>query len=437
VRKFIAMLAIATLFSLLAITLQGCGGGGDGGGGSSSPSERPVKTTLNWSARSKVIYAPGSAQSVKFTLLSHQDNSAVGAVIFNRKPEPAEYAETVTSSNTIRFTDNSFLAKVDFYTDKDARGAVVATAQQNVSLASDGTLLGTNGQSASFTVNKRVAFLEIPAGQTIPVGDTTNLRFLARASDYTTIALSDGSVFFKLVSGATALSLEPNGLATGKATGAATIQASADGIESENAQVNVNLGVATVEVPAGQSVGVGENKTLTVIAKKANGGVVDIPAGGVSVVATEGKEHVTLSSNGAISGLGIGTTKVTATVSGVTSAVSDVTITIGPEIKSSTGLKYREMKLTNGTPAANGKTATVKYRGTLTDGTEFDAGTFDFKLGAGQVVKGFDEGVVSMKVGGQRLLTIPPDLAYGENPPTDKIPVNATLVFDVTLIAIK
>jgi FKBP-type peptidyl-prolyl cis-trans isomerase FkpA len=96
-----------------------------------------------------------------------------------------------------------------------------------------------------------------------------------------------------------------------------------------------------------------------------------------------------------------------------------------------------------GTTAVAGGRATVAYTGWLYDtskpagkGTQFDSGSFAFTIGSGQVVKGFDQGVVGMKVGGQRRLIIPPDLAYGSNPPSSAIPANATLVFDITLSSI-
>jgi FKBP-type peptidyl-prolyl cis-trans isomerase FkpA len=97
-----------------------------------------------------------------------------------------------------------------------------------------------------------------------------------------------------------------------------------------------------------------------------------------------------------------------------------------------------------GATAANNLRATVNYTGWLYDtgkpfgkGTQFDSGTFSFTIGVGQVVKGFDQGIVGMQVGGQRRLIIPPDLAYGSTPPSSNIPANATLVFDITLTSLQ
>jgi FKBP-type peptidyl-prolyl cis-trans isomerase FkpA len=108
---------------------------------------------------------------------------------------------------------------------------------------------------------------------------------------------------------------------------------------------------------------------------------------------------------------------------------------------------YSQIDLVVGTGATanTGNTATVTYTGYLYDssktggkGTAFQTGSFAFVVGAGNVVKGFDQGVVGMKVGGQRRLTIPPELAYGSNPPAGSaIPVNATLVFEITLTSVQ
>lgn len=96
-----------------------------------------------------------------------------------------------------------------------------------------------------------------------------------------------------------------------------------------------------------------------------------------------------------------------------------------------------------GTTAQAGDTVTVNYVGTLTDGTQFDASAnhgnqgFTFKLGAGQVIPGWDQGIAGMKVGGKRKLVIPPSLAYGNQAIGNIIPANSTLVFEVELLNVQ
>ncbi len=106
------------------------------------------------------------------------------------------------------------------------------------------------------------------------------------------------------------------------------------------------------------------------------------------------------------------------------------------------GLKYVELKEGTGATPKTGQKVVVHYTGTLEDGTKFDSSRdrgqpFDFKIGVGQVIKGWDEGVGTMKVGGQRQLIIPPELGYGSRGAGGVIPPNATLLFDVELLDVK
>ena len=105
-------------------------------------------------------------------------------------------------------------------------------------------------------------------------------------------------------------------------------------------------------------------------------------------------------------------------------------------------LQIQELAPGNGAEAKTGNTVTVHYTGTLTNGTKFDSSHdrgkgFTFKLGAGNVIKGWDQGVPGMKIGGKRKLTIPYDLAYGEAGHPPDIPAKAALKFDVELIAVE
>jgi FKBP-type peptidyl-prolyl cis-trans isomerase FkpA len=106
------------------------------------------------------------------------------------------------------------------------------------------------------------------------------------------------------------------------------------------------------------------------------------------------------------------------------------------------GLKYTEDQVGTGTEATKGKTVSVHYTGWLLDGTKFDSSRdrnqpFSFALGQGRVIKGWDEGVAGMKVGGKRTLVIPPDLGYGASGAGGVIPPNATLKFEVELLEVK
>jgi FKBP-type peptidyl-prolyl cis-trans isomerase len=112
------------------------------------------------------------------------------------------------------------------------------------------------------------------------------------------------------------------------------------------------------------------------------------------------------------------------------------------EITTSSGLKYIDEVEGTGESPKTGYKVTVHYTGTLEDGTKFDSSRdrnqpFTFKIGMGQVIKGWDEGVMTMKVGGKRKLIIPPHLAYGSTGIGDKIPPNSTLVFEIELLEIR
>ena len=104
-------------------------------------------------------------------------------------------------------------------------------------------------------------------------------------------------------------------------------------------------------------------------------------------------------------------------------------------------LQIEDLKVGTGAEAKAGQKVQVHYVGTLTDGSKFDSSRdrgegFDFKLGAGQVIKGWDQGVAGMKVGGMRKLTIPPELGYGAGGYPPVIPPNSTLVFEVELLKV-
>jgi FKBP-type peptidyl-prolyl cis-trans isomerase len=104
-------------------------------------------------------------------------------------------------------------------------------------------------------------------------------------------------------------------------------------------------------------------------------------------------------------------------------------------------LQIEDLAMGSGSEASAGAKVSVHYTGWLTDGTKFDSSLdrgkpFQFQLGAGNVIQGWDRGVAGMKVGGKRKLTIPPDLGYGARGAGNVIPPNATLVFEVELLGV-
>lgn len=114
----------------------------------------------------------------------------------------------------------------------------------------------------------------------------------------------------------------------------------------------------------------------------------------------------------------------------------------GDGVKTDSGLQYWDIKVGTGAEAKAGATVRVHYTGWFTNGKKFDSSVdahqpYEFMLGAGNVIKGWDEGIAGMKVGGKRQLRIPPELAYGDAGFKDIVPPNATLIFDVQLLSVK
>jgi len=111
------------------------------------------------------------------------------------------------------------------------------------------------------------------------------------------------------------------------------------------------------------------------------------------------------------------------------------------EVKTASGLRYTDITVGTGATPQRGQTVTVHYTGTLENGKKFDSSVdrgvpYTFRIGRGEVIKGWDEALMTMKVGGKRHLVIPPNLGYGANG-TSNIPGNSTLIFDVELLGVK
>lgn len=122
--------------------------------------------------------------------------------------------------------------------------------------------------------------------------------------------------------------------------------------------------------------------------------------------------------------------------------IATPTVSVLPDASSSAQLKIEDLKIGTGSAVKSGDTIKINYSGTLQDGTKFDSSydrsdPFQTQIGVGRVIKGWDEGLIGMKVGGKRRLTIPPDLGYGAQGAGGVIPPNATLIFDLELLEIK
>lgn len=120
----------------------------------------------------------------------------------------------------------------------------------------------------------------------------------------------------------------------------------------------------------------------------------------------------------------------------------NITYATGDTVTTESGLKYVDVAIGPGLSPERGQTCIMHYTGWLTDGTLFDSSrdrgqTFEFPIGYGRVIRGWEEGIADMQVGGRRMLIVPPNLGYGSQGAPPVIPPNATLIFDVALLGLK
>lgn len=157
----------------------------------------------------------------------------------------------------------------------------------------------------------------------------------------------------------------------------------------------------------------------------------------VAQVVDQGKQNSAIASP-----LSSSTTIAESSDSGTLVALSLEDVAEKEDVKTTeSGLRYVDIKEGDGAIPQKGQTVVVHYTGSLADGTKFDSSRdrdrpFSFKLGQGQVIKGWEEGISTMHVGGRRQLIIPPELGYGQRGAGGVIPPNATLIFDVELLKI-
>lgn len=281
----------------------------------------------------------------------------------------------------------------------------------------------------------------IAAGQSVKLGQSKQLEFSFTDADGNPISYDPTQRVFEVTSGSDTAIVASDGTVTAAKVGLLKLKVRIPGLESAATTVAINpAGSFTVSIPAQQVVKVAETKNLTVDVKDASGTALPLGTDGASFSVVRGADALTLTGAGAATGVAAGYAIVKVTVAGTTS--ESQAVLVGDVVTTETGLKYIEKLVGTGVAPTNGQTVKVNYTGSLLNGSIFDSSLnpgrtpFSFTSGGGQVIKGFDEGVATMKVGGKRLLIIPSELGYGERGSGSSIPPNSTLLFDLELLEV-
>lgn len=238
-------LVLAVLCSAL-IALSGCGGSG----GSSSLATRGrtvISVDIGWGARSRSINGPGSALSATITIANNAHAPATSFTV-DRPAGTAAVVQNYSSTQTIP-AGNKVLTIV-FYTSAGGTGDVVASASLAVKLNNNGTLTNTDGSPlGTIFATGTITSVQVLPNQTAGFGTQTQLLAQAFNAQSQQIAISAGSIFWNVASGASNLSITQDGIATGLAIGPATVVATVDGVASAAQDVTITPGVSVVNLP--------------------------------------------------------------------------------------------------------------------------------------------------------------------------------------------
>lgn len=243
-RFWMVMMALAAILALAGCGGSGGGGsdngGGGGGGGTTPPPEKKAafKLGVNWSERSRAATGPSSALSVVAIVRTPGSAFEDVQVIQDRRDDPAAYSETLVSRQQALVGDHDLIVR--FYASKKGNGAIVASAALAVKLLEDGTLVQRNGQPlGNISLEGAIATVEVDPDVQVEEDSTRLLTFTAKNAQGGVVAVSQGSGFFELVSGAGIISLDKDGMITALKAGTAQVRVRVDGKVSAPQTVTV------------------------------------------------------------------------------------------------------------------------------------------------------------------------------------------------------